>query len=102
MKVQNQPGNPTSAAHTRSAGKADKAGTPEASRKAGDAVIAGSAKTDISGKAKEMNLAKKVATEAPDVREDKVAHIKSLIAQGKYEVDPDAIAEKMVEEHRDL
>ena len=39
---------------------------------------------------------------APDVREDRVAAIKSKLADGTYEVDSKAIAGKMLESSREL
>ncbi len=60
---------------------------------------AGDAKTEISSKAKEFAKAKEVANEAPDVREEKIAALKARIAEGKYKVDADSIADRMVDEH---
>jgi negative regulator of flagellin synthesis FlgM len=57
------------------------------------------AKTEISGRAKEMAKAMEVASSTPDVREDKIAELKRRISAGKYNVDADAIADKMVDEH---
>ncbi len=60
---------------------------------------AGSAKTDISAKGRELATARSVATSTPDVREDRVAELKKRIAEGKYEVDSNRIADKLVNEH---
>jgi len=40
-----------------------------------------------------------VAKSAPDVREDRIAELKKRIAEGKYEVDANKLADKMVSEH---
>ncbi len=56
------------------------------------------ANVQISQKAKEMSLAKKIAEETPDIRDDKVAYFKDLIDKGEYKVDPDKIANAMVRE----
>lgn len=53
-------------------------------------------KVSLSRTSKEMQLAKKAVTEAPDIREDKVARLKQEIAEGQYDVNPDQIAEKLV------
>ena len=58
-----------------------------------------SVNSDISTKAKDFAKARAVAADAPDVREEKVADLKRRIASGKYDVDVDAIAERLVEEH---
>src|ERR1700737_2701696 len=59
----------------------------------------GDAKTEISAKGKEFAKAKAVANDAPDVREEKIAALKARIADGKYKVDADAIADRMIDEH---
>lgn len=58
-----------------------------------------SAKTEISAKGKEFAAAHAVAKSAPDMREDRIAALKAKIAEGKYELDANKIADKMVSEH---
>ena len=55
----------------------------------------------ISGKAKEASKIKEMAKEAPDVNESKVAKLKSAIQNGTYNVDAEAIADRLVDEHLD-
>lgn len=62
----------------------------------------GSARAEISSKAKEFSKAKAVADAAPDVREDRVADLKKRINSGQYKIDADAIADRMFEEHSRL
>lgn len=62
-------------------------------------VDSGSAKTEISGRARDMAQAKSVAQSSPDVREDRIAALKAKIAEGKYQVDAQKVADKMVDEH---
>ena len=57
------------------------------------------AKLQISQKGKHAAKANAVATGAPDIREERVADLKNRIANGTYEVDRDALADRMVEEH---
>jgi len=57
------------------------------------------AKADISPRGREMAYAKEVAQAAPDVREEKIAELKRRIAAGQYNVDPDAVADRLVNEH---
>jgi negative regulator of flagellin synthesis FlgM len=59
----------------------------------------GAVKADLSARGKEMASAKRVADQAPDVREEKIAELKRRIAAGRYEVNPDKIADKMVDDH---
>jgi len=69
--------------------------------KKADEASAAPVKSDISPRAKEMALAKKVAMEAPDVRpdkEEKIAELKRRIANKEYNVSPEKVAERMVEE----
>lgn len=61
-----------------------------------------SARTEISGRAREMAKAKDVATTAPDVREEKIQELRRRMAEGKYKVDPNALADKIVEDHLSL
>jgi negative regulator of flagellin synthesis FlgM len=61
--------------------------------------IPGSVNAELSNKGKEMAAAKAAASEAPDVREEKIAALKARIAAGKYNVDPSAIADRMVDDH---
>lgn len=59
----------------------------------------GSAKVDLSARAKDISRAKEVAMASPDVDQAKVEKFQKLIDEGKYKVDAKAVAEKMVEEH---
>ena len=56
------------------------------------------ANVQISAKAKEMSMAKKVVEDTPDVREDKIAKYKDLIAKGDYKPDPGKIADGIARE----
>jgi negative regulator of flagellin synthesis FlgM len=107
MRVNHQPGNTqvqgTGVSRTQSGEKAqakEQAGRAGASTAA--TTIPGSVKTEISGKAKEFAQAKAVASQAPDVREDKIAALKARIAAGTYQIDANKIADKMVDDHQAL
>ena len=56
-------------------------------------------KPEISQKAKHLAQAKRVADSAPDVRMDKVNELKERISKGEYRVSPEALADKMINEH---
>lgn len=57
---------------------------------------------EISQSAKDYQIAKKAVSEAPDIREDKVAQIKEALASGTYNVSSQEIAEKMVSNYFDF
>ncbi len=104
MRVTNSPaqgveGQKTS--QSSKAGKASAAGATDKSESAeqSKAAQSGDAKSQISAKAREFAKAKEAAGGAPDVREEKIAALKARIASGKYTVDPDAIADKLVDDH---
>jgi negative regulator of flagellin synthesis FlgM len=80
------------AAHAKGK-KTEKPGAPAAAKHT-EAV-----KSDISTAGKDFAKAHSVASHAPDTREDKIAELKRRIAAGKYEVDADAVADRMVDEH---
>jgi negative regulator of flagellin synthesis FlgM len=63
------------------------------------AAASGDSQTTISSKGRDAAKAMAAANSAPDVREEKIAELKRRIAAGKYQVDPKAVADKMVDEH---
>ena len=56
------------------------------------------ANVQISPRAKEMSMARKIAEETPDVNEEKVAKYKELIAKGEYKPDAGKIADGIAKE----
>jgi len=59
----------------------------------------GASKVDLSPRAQDMKKAKEAAHAAPDINEEKVARLQKMIDEGKYKVDAEDIADKMVDEH---
>jgi len=57
------------------------------------------ARPEISSEAKDLAKARDVALSAPDVREEKIVELRRRIQAGEYNVKPDDIADKMVEDH---
>ncbi len=55
----------------------------------------------ISRTAQDYQIAKNAVSEAPDVREDKIAEFKEALASGTYNVSSQEIAEKMVNKYFD-
>lgn len=58
-----------------------------------------SEKVNISQRAKDTAKATQIAKAAPDVNEEKIAKLKAQIAAGTYNVDADAIADRLVDDH---
>jgi negative regulator of flagellin synthesis FlgM len=55
-------------------------------------------KLEISQAAKSYNTAKSAVNNAPDVREDKIALIKSQLAAGTYNISSEAVADKILDD----
>ena len=77
---------------------ASKAAAAAYAKQSSTPLVSDAANVQISAKAKEMSLAKKIVEDTPDVREDKIAHFKDLIAKGKYKPDAGKIADGMMRE----
>jgi negative regulator of flagellin synthesis FlgM len=91
----------TSEVASKKSAAAKKAETAYGADKAGSvsAAASGATNTEISSRAKDMARAKEVASGAPDIREEKIAELKKRIANKEYNVKPEAIADRMVDEH---
>ena len=55
-------------------------------------------KVVLSPKAREIQETKKLLNSFPDIREDKVAHLKEQIGNGTYQIEGNKIAVKMLKE----
>jgi negative regulator of flagellin synthesis FlgM len=55
-------------------------------------------KVEISAQSRERQKIYDLIQTTPDVRAEKVATIKKMIQEGNYQVDNDAVAEKLIEE----
>lgn len=58
-----------------------------------------SVKSELSGKAKELARTADLAKSAPDIRAEKIAELRERIAKGEYNVKPEGIADRMVDDH---
>lgn len=56
----------------------------------------------ISEAGKDFQIAKKALQEVPDVRQEKIAMIKSSMEAGTYKVDSDSLADKLLEKYKDV
>ncbi len=87
------------AQESRASSKLTKTGeTENAEASANGSAVGGAASTDISQRARDLAKAKQAAASAPDVREEKIRALKERIQKGEYNVKPDAIADKLVDE----
>lgn len=58
-----------------------------------------SSEINLSQNAQDIKKAKELAAPSKSIDNDKVAHFKKLIQEGKYKVNAEDIADKMVDEH---
>lgn len=104
MKVSNtRIGGTTPGLDTGRTGKADAATASNKDVKTNSATsreaIKSSANVNVSDRAQMMQKAKDIASRPDTVDEAKVARLQKLIDEGKYKVDADAIADRLVDEH---
>jgi negative regulator of flagellin synthesis FlgM len=55
-------------------------------------------KVELSVQSKEINRINDILKETPEVRSEKIAALKKQIEEGKYNVDAEAVAERMIKE----
>jgi negative regulator of flagellin synthesis FlgM len=71
--------------------------------KTGAAAKTGSTdKVEISEFGRELQVAKQAVASAPDIREDKVADLKSRIENGTYNVSADDFAQKVISKYEEM
>jgi negative regulator of flagellin synthesis FlgM len=100
MKVSNQNANSPSAVNGSATQKVDgKNKKSSAGASAQNENIGSSARVDVSERAQQMQKAKDVAMAADSIDEAKVARLQRLIDDGKYKVDSDAVADRLVDTH---
>lgn len=56
----------------------------------------------ISQSGREFQIAKNAVSQASDIREDKVAQLKTMIDSGNYQVEPGDFASKLLEKYNSL
>ncbi len=57
----------------------------------------GAAQVELSARAKELRATLDAAKQAPDVREDVVNDVRQRIADGRYRIDPQQIASRLID-----
>ncbi len=60
---------------------------------------AGASKVDVSDRAQQAKKIKELANKVPDIDQEKVAKFRQMIDEGKYKIDANAVASRMVDEH---
>ncbi len=61
--------------------------------------LGSSSKVELSSRAQDIKKAKELATPSGDIDEAKVARIQAMIDAGKYKVNAEAVAERLLDEH---
>jgi negative regulator of flagellin synthesis FlgM len=102
-KISNQP-QPMASAETSKAGKSGAADAiDKSSIKSGSGIggldKADSARVELSQRAQDIKKAKELATPSNDIDEAKVARLQKMIDEGKYKIDAEAIADRLLDEH---
>lgn len=67
--------------------------------KAAQAARGLSDQVSISRAGRDFQIAKNAVSQASDIREDKVAQLKSMVDNGTYQVDPGDFASKLLEKY---
>lgn len=105
MKVSNNKiGNAVGHAEASRTGKADSMKQKDSllnglGNSGNKAEIKDSSKLNLSDRAQMMQKAKDIASEPMGVDEARVARLQKMIDEGKYKIDADAIADRLVDEH---
>ncbi len=103
VNTSNSPVQANESSSLKKSEQASKAGVAKksenAEKAAGSAAASEAVKSSISERGKEFSKAKEVAANTPDVREEKIAELKKRIAAGKYKVDTEAVADRLVNDH---
>jgi negative regulator of flagellin synthesis FlgM len=99
MKVSNNGNNPSTSSVAGTPSKVEeKSRRSSASAADKNESLMGSARVDVSDRAQQMQKAKDIAGHS-SVDEAKVARLQKMIDDGKYKVDADAVADRLVDAH---
>ncbi len=101
MKVSGKVGSPMQQAEAAKAAKTNADGAAGTKKKSlASEAFGTSARVDVSQRAQDIKKAKELATpKDSDIDEAKVARLQKLIDSGKYKVDAEKVADKLVDEH---
>ncbi len=102
MKVDNKNIGQNASLQSTQTSRAKDVGGNDKSAKTGASAVPdffpGASKVEVSDRAQMMAKAKSIAKN-DDIDEAKVARLQKMIDEGKYKVDADKIADKLVDEH---
>lgn len=102
MKVSNKTPNPMQNAEAAKLTKSQTGSVDKKKSGGFDALAGSSAKVDVSSRAQDLKKAKELATPSKDIDEAKVARLQKMIDEGKYKVDAEAVADRLVNAHLDM
>jgi negative regulator of flagellin synthesis FlgM len=74
----------------------------EASQTPADAAVASGSPVQITGQARQLAALEQAAKSLPVVNEARVAEIRDAIEEGRYEVNPERIADKLLRTEQEL
>ena len=80
-------------------GRTESKGSTDASALFEAESVGSSAKVDVSERAQEAKRIKELAMAAPDIDMAKVDKFRRMIDEGKYKVDSEKVADRMVDSH---
>jgi len=102
MKVTGKASNPMQTVESAKLGKtaAESTGDTKKKSRAADFFDGTASRVDLSTRAQDIKKAKEIASAKTDeIDEAKVARLQKLIDEGKYKVDADTLASKILDEH---
>ncbi len=102
MRISNEQSKGIDAKSTKkaeSSGVSSKTHKTKAEKISREPTVESTDKVSISSKAKDVAQAKQIASKTSDVNEEKVQRLKKQVQEGTYKVDPERIADKLVDEH---
>jgi negative regulator of flagellin synthesis FlgM len=104
MKVSNKLPNPMQSAEAAKSAKSSGADALDGKKNAKDSVAsafdtADSSRVEVSSRARDINKARELATPGDSIDEAKVARLQALIDSGKYKVNAEAVADRLLDEH---
>lgn len=73
--------------------------TNKTTKTCADYSVSGRDELQISQAGRDFQIAKQAVAQSPDIREDKVAQLKSKIESGEYQVSADDFASKLMERY---
>jgi negative regulator of flagellin synthesis FlgM len=99
MKITNKPGNYDNQAYVKEVTDNKRLESREAQSPEKKTETTRGDTVSLSAASRDLQIAKTAASASPEVRTEQVEAIKTAILEGRYQIDPEKIAEKMVGVH---